>query len=129
MALVVNGIDGQIVIPDEDEELIDNWQPGEQKTIELNGQCRVSIKFNNRAEYLRWCKYIDPYANRWDFEVSFPAIMRKTYLFKNSLDVEMMMKQLISLLQMGFSVSMANFELDQKEVALETSPNVEDEDP
>lgn len=123
--LTVHNFNGMsYVIPEEDIQEITHEH--ESKTLELSGSCRVSIKFNNRAEYLKWCKYISPYSNRWDFEVQFPAIMRKTYTFRTSLDVELMTKQLVSLLQMGFNISMANFELDQKEVATDTPSIVEE---
>lgn len=127
MSLHVATLDGQSFdIPDEE---IDEWQPAEPKKIEIDGKCRVSIRFNNKGEYLKWAKYVDPQKTRWDFDVTFPAIMRREYIFHNILDVEMMIKQIVGLLQMGFDVSMANFNLEQKEVALETPPKIEDEDP
>ena len=126
MGLLVFNMDGESYeIP---EEEVDDWHPAENKKIELDGKCRVSIRFQNRAEYLKWAKYMDP-TGRWDFDVQFPAIMRKEYIFHSIYEVELMIKRIIDLLQMGFDVSMANFNLTQEEVALETPPKIEDEDP
>ncbi len=97
--------------------------------VKFDGECKLSVRIANRAEYLRWCKYVDPHSDRWDFEVEFPAIMRRTYKFSSALDISVIANQIISLLQMGFDVHASNFKLEQKEVASETSPKVEDEDP
>ena len=81
------------------------------------GVCTVAVRFRHRAEYLKWKTYVEP-NRKWDFEVSYPAIMRMEFPFKDSLDVEMLTKRIVSLLEMGFDVYSAQWKLSQKKQPL-----------
>lgn len=78
------------------------------------GSCTLSIRFNNHGEYLLWKKYFG-IGRTWDFIVSYPAIMRAEYRFKNSFEVEVMAKKVVQLLEAGFDVHSASWRLDKPE--------------
>jgi hypothetical protein len=78
-------------------------------TDKLYGKCVLSIRFNNFGEYKKWQVYVGE--RKWDFLVSYPAIMRAEYEFHTAYDVEVMTKKIIQLLQMGFDVYSANWQL------------------
>ena len=80
----------------------------------LKGTCALSIRFENKGEYLKWKKYFGV-GRQWEFFVSFPAIMRAEYEFTNSLEVEVMAKKIVQLLEMGFNVYSAAWNLTEKE--------------
>lgn len=75
----------------------------------LFGRCVLTIRFENGAEYAKWKKY-NP-GRQWEFMVSFPALMRADYEFHTTLDVEMMAKKIVQLLEMGFNVYSADWQL------------------
>ena len=77
---------------------------------DLKGSCTLAIRFNNHGEYLKWAKY-NP-GRTWEFLVSYPAIMRARYSFKNALEVEMLAKKIVQLLTFGFDVYSASWELE-----------------
>lgn len=80
----------------------------------LNGKCTLSIRFETPEEYLRWKYYFK--GREWEFMVNYPAIMRSEIEFHNSLDVEIISKKIVQLLQNGFEVYSANWKLeDQKD--------------
>lgn len=85
----------------------------------MTGNVDLAIRFKNRAEYLKWKYYVDP-NRKWEFEVSYPAIMRTEWTFQNSMEVEMLSKKIVSLLQMGFDVHSVNWRLTKS--ATETTP-------
>lgn len=76
----------------------------------LFGKCILSIKFENHGEYLKWKTYNS--GRQWDFLVNYPAIMRAEYEFHTALDVEIIAKKIVSLLQQGFNVYSANWQLE-----------------
>lgn len=84
----------------------------EQKKNEPKGSCVIAIRFECRAEYLKWKKYCDP-GRRWEFEVEFPAILRMDYPFESALDVNILSVKIVQLLQMGFNVYSAEWRLSQ----------------
>lgn len=97
-------------LPDEEE-----WPesfPDPPAPPELHGRCTLSIRMDSEEDYQRWKKYNPD--RKWDFIVSFPAVMRAEYTFKNAMEVEMMAKKVVQLLQMEFDVHTANWKLDEK---------------
>lgn len=97
-------------LPDE-EEWPENF-PDPPAPPEMYGRCTLSIRMDSEEDYQRWKKYNPD--KKWDFIVSFPAVMRAEYTFKNAMEVEMMAKKVVQLLQMGFDVHTANWKLDEK---------------
>ena len=77
----------------------------------LNGSCVLSIRFETRKDYLRWKCYFEK--NRWDFVVTYPAILRAEYEFHNSLEAEVLAKKIVQLLQAGFDVYSASWKLEK----------------
>lgn len=73
------------------------------------GKCTLCIKFENHGEYLRWLTYAG--GRKWEFDHIYPAIMRADYEFHSELDVEVMAKKIVQLLQMGFNVYSASWQL------------------
>ena len=104
---------------EDDDESDEETSDVKTKPSVINGKCILSIRFENHGEYLRWKKYSGD--RKWDFLVNYPAILRAEYEFNNSLDVEMMTKKIIQLLQMGFDVYSANWQVKEK-IANETTP-------
>lgn len=84
----------------------------------ITGSVDIAVKFENRAEYLKWKYYVDP-GRKWDFDVTFPAIMRTSWTFKDSMEVEMLNKKIVWLLELGFNVYSSNWRL--KKSATETT--------
>lgn len=78
------------------------------------GKCVLAIRFENHAEYLKWKYYCDP-NRKWEFEVSYPAIMRMEFPFKNSLDVDILCKKIVQLLEFGFHVYSAEWKLEKSQ--------------
>lgn len=78
----------------------------------IHGSCILSIRFNTHGEYLKWKKYFGN-GQQWDFLVNYPAIMRAEYQFTNSLEVEVMAKKVVQLLEAGFDVYSASWTLDR----------------
>ena len=74
------------------------------------GSVDISVKFDSKPEYLKWKYYVDP-GRKWDFDVTYPAIMRTTWEFRNALDVETLNKKIVWLLELGFNVHSANWRL------------------
>lgn len=96
--------------PEEDPEYI----PGEPvKPQEFKGKCVLSVRFENEEDYQKWLQY-NP-GRKWDFLVSYPAMIRAEYIFTSSLDVEVMVKKIVQLLSMGFDVYSAGWKLEEKE--------------
>lgn len=79
----------------------------------LNGKCVLTIRFEDREQYEEWKRY-NPVGRQWEFLVSFPACMQAEYIFRNALDVEVMTKKIIQLLQMGFDVHATRWTLDEQ---------------
>lgn len=80
----------------------------------LKGKCVLSIRFENHGDYLRWKKYFGV-GRQWEFMTSYPAIMRAEYEFTNSLEVEVMAKKVVQLLEAGFNVYSASWQLDENQ--------------
>ena len=76
----------------------------------LYGKCVLSIRVENHGEYLKFKKY-NGGVSQWDFIVSYPAILRAEYEFHTILDVEVMAKRIVQLLQLGFNVHSAHWQL------------------
>lgn len=83
------------------------------------GRCILEIQLKNHGEYLKWCKYVNPHGRQWEFLHTYPAIMRAEYFFKSSLEVEIMAKRIVQLLEMGFDVYSARWELAKEKSQLE----------
>ena len=96
---------------DEEEEDSDELPAKEEKKIK--GKCTLSIRFENHGEYLKWKTYAG--GRQWDFLVNYPAVMRAEYPFESSLDVEIMTRKIVQLLEMGFDVHSASWSLEEKE--------------
>ena len=77
----------------------------------LYGKCTLSVKFNNHGEYLKCKQYLGN--NRWDFITSYPAIMRYEFEFHTVLDVEILARKIVQLLQVGLTVYSANWQLKE----------------
>lgn len=78
----------------------------------LKGRCVLSIKIEDELEYEKWKEY-NP-GRKWEFIVSYPALMRAEYRFVNSMDVEILVKKVVQLLQMGFNVYSAQWLLEEE---------------
>ena len=88
------------------------YTPKSPEEERLFGSCNLQIVIHNRGEYLRWRKY-NGGDQRWDYEVSYPAVMRATYDFCTVADLEMITRKIIQLLQMGFDVSATKWQLKE----------------
>lgn len=99
-------------LPESEED--PDYIPGElAKPQEFKGKCVLSVRFENEEDYQNWLKYNPD--RKWDFLVSYPAVVRAEYIFTSSLDVEIMVKKIVQLLSMGFSVHSASWNLEEKE--------------
>ncbi len=78
----------------------------------LYGSCVLQIQIENGAEYLKWKKYNGGDA-RWDFMVTYPAVMRREYTFHTTADLDQMTYKIVQLLQMGFKVRAVNWQLEE----------------
>lgn len=97
-----------------------------QEVKELIGECTLAIRIKNHGQYLMWQKLNGGGNRQWEFLVSYPAIMRGKYIFKTSLDVEIIAKKIVHLMQMGFDIYSANWRLKEQDgddkIATETTP-------
>ena len=100
---------------DTESESIPTYIPKEEK---LFGSCVLQIQIENGAEYLRWRKY-NGGPQRWDYAVTYPAIMRATYDFHTTSDLDMITHKVVQLLQMGFKVRAVNWQLKDYKSQLE----------
>lgn len=87
------------------------------KDDRLYGKCTVQVMIKHHTEYLKWKKY-NGGASRWDFEVSFPALMRREYIFHTITDLNMITQKVVQLLQLGFDVRAVNWKLTEYESQL-----------
>ena len=78
----------------------------------LKGRCVLSIKIEDELEFEKWKEY-NP-GRKWEFIVSYQALMRAEYRFVNSMDVEILVKKVVQLLQMGFNVYSAQWLLEEE---------------
>ena len=102
----------------ETEEEEDEDPKSETKEEEkLYGSCILEIHFQNKYEYEKWLKYHPD--RKWDFLVTFPAVMRAIYDFHTALEVEIMAKKIVQLMQMGFNVYSARWQLKPYKSQLE----------
>lgn len=92
----------------------------------VKGKCVMTIQFKNHGEYLMWKKYFGN-GRQWEFLVGYPANMRAEFTFSNSLEVEMIAKKIVQLLEAGFDVYSSMWELDKNEETEETQINEEEE--
>ena len=89
------------------------------KDERMYGKCTLQIRFENYGQYLQWRKY-NGGKNRWDFAPSsWPAIMRAEYDFHTGTDVDVMVRKIIQLLQMGFNVRAVDWKLTEFKSQLE----------
>ena len=80
------------------------------------GKCTLSIRFETEKDYKKWANAL---GNRqWEFLTTFPAIMRAEYKFSSVDDVNMMVRKIVQLLQLGFDVHAANWQIAQCESQL-----------
>ena len=77
----------------------------------LYGSCILEIRFQNKYEYEKWLKYHPD--RKWEFMVTYPAVMRAVYDFQTAQEVEIMTKKIVQLLQMGFNVYSARWQLKE----------------
>ena len=75
----------------------------------LNGYCTLSIRLNNHGEHLKWIQYNG--TPKWEFVVTYPAIVRAKYEFHDSADVDVLSRKIVRLLEWGFDVYSANWKL------------------
>lgn len=101
---------------DESQEEHTYYQPKENEQDTLYGSCILEIQIKNHGEYLRWIKY-NP-GRKWEFMVGYPAIMRAEYDFHTAMEVELMAKKIVQLMQMGFDVYSARWRLKKYESQL-----------
>lgn len=93
----------------EEELAYGNYTPKEDR---LFGKCTLQIMFHDKYEYLKWRKY-NGGKTRWDFMTTYPAIMRNVFEFHTSQDIDMMVRQIVQLLQMGYDVRAADWKLTE----------------
>ena len=103
--------------PSEDESDNNVTADIPKKEDQLYGRCVLTIQFQNKYEYEKWLKYHPD--RKWEFLVTYPAVMRAVYDFHTTLDVEIMAKKIIQLLQMGFNVHSASWQLKEYKSQLE----------
>ncbi len=109
-----NDYQPQLATDDLDEIHTENNRLADEDTpSKLDGKCLISILFENAGEYIKWQKYFGE--RKWDFIQSYPAIFRAEYSFHNSMDVEILAKKIVQLLEAGFDVHSANWELKKEE--------------
>lgn len=87
------------------------------KQERLYGKCVVQIQIANHGEYLKWQKY-NGGTSRWDFVVTYPALMRKEYEFHTISELNMLTQKVVQLLQLGFEVRAVNWRLTEYESQL-----------
>ena len=75
----------------------------------IEGLCVLTIRIDDEHAYEKWVKY-NP-GRKWEYLVSYPALMRAEYRFSSSMDVEILVKKVVQLLQMGFDVYSAQWTL------------------
>ena len=92
----------------------------EIKEDKLYGSCVLSIYFNSHAEYLKWKRYCEP-NRKWDFVTSFPVNFQATYEFHTVQDVNVIAQKIVQLLQLGFSVYSARWQLKEYKSQLDQS--------
>ena len=92
------------------------------KEDRLFGSCILQIRIENEEQHKQWAKY-NGGKQRWDFLVDYPAIMRATYDFHTSLDVDILARKVVQLLQMGFQVHAVDWKLKEYKSQLERSNN------
>lgn len=98
--------------PDTAEDVPEPSSP--ETKPKILGSCVLSIRFENHGDYLRWKKYFG-IGRQWEFVVAYPAIMRTEYRFTDSLEAEMLAKKVVQLLEAGFNVYSAQWNLDINE--------------
>jgi len=86
------------------------------ETKPLIGECTLSIRIENHGQYLMWQKLNGGGNRQWEYVVAYPAIMRGVYSFANSMDVEVIAKKIVQLMQMGFDVYSAHWKLKEEEI-------------
>ena len=96
---------------DEEESEETEKKKVKKEDPKLFGSCILEIHFNNKYEYEKWLKYHPD--RKWDFIVTYPAVMRAIYDFHTALEVEIMAKKIVQLLQMGFNVYSARWQLKE----------------
>lgn len=94
----------------EDEQIVEQKKKKEKKLI---GRCVLSIRFQNHGEYLRW-KQFAGIGRQWEFMVEYPAIMRSEEEFTNALEVEMLAKKIVQMLECGIDVYSAQWQLKKE---------------
>lgn len=99
------------VIFTDDEEVKEKLEKYSQAK-KMKGSCVLSIRFETHGDYLRWKKYFGS-GRQWEFMTSYPAVMRAEYEFTNSLEVEIMAKKVVQLLEAGFNVYSAAWNLEE----------------
>ena len=101
----------------DENELVDN---APKETEKLFGSCILSITIRNKGEFLKWKTYCEPY-RKWDFNVPFPAALQATYEFHTAQDVDVIAQKIVQLLQMGFCVYSARWQLAEYKSQLNQS--------
>lgn len=92
-------------LANEIEEFVPHYRP----STDLFGKCTLQIYFQNEEDYQRWQEYYK--SQRWQFDHTFPAIMRCEYEFQTTYDVDHMVHEIINLLQMGFDVRATDWKI------------------
>lgn len=92
--------------------------PADERVPEhINGCCKIMVRFHNNAEHIKFCKMV--LRHRWEYD----TIPDQAYLdleFHTVEDLEMILRKIAHLLQLGFDVYSANWKL-----ATETKPIIE----
>lgn len=83
----------------------------------LYGKCVLQIRFETEEDYKRWKEVNRRYL--WEFDHTYPAIMRAEYEFHTTYDVELMAKEIVSLLEMGFDVRSVDWKVSEYKSQLE----------
>ena len=86
----------------------------------LYGSCILSIHIDNKPDYLRWKHYCDP-TRKWDFNISFPAVLQATFEFHTVQDVNIIAQKIVQALQLGFNVYSARWQLKKYKSQLDQS--------
>ena len=103
-----------------DDKKEDSEAVKQAKSETLYGSCVLTINIRWKAEFDKWKKYVEP-NRKWDFVVPFPANMQATYEFHTAYDVHVIAQKIVQLLQMGFIVHSARWQLKEYKSQLDQS--------
>ena len=77
----------------------------------FDGRATIRVRFRNRAEYEKFRKYI--LKTEWSYALDYPMWEEMTVDFHCTDDVDLINRNVVRLLQMGFEVYCCRFQLEE----------------